>query len=208
MPFKKSCVARNKNGGNNMKKINYITTILIVISLFSLLTGCANLFNGFTPDITPEEIAAQMLVIPNSGIKMLKTEVTQEMYVSIMGKNPTTDSKEKKMPVDSVSWYDAIYFCNKLSEKAGLTPVYSVDGKTDVSKWNYEPHKENSITGTITQNLLASGYRLPTTEEWKYAAKGGEDYSYAGSNNLDEVAWYFRNSDFKSHDKICRLQRY
>ena len=42
----------------------------------------------------------------------------------------------------------------------------------------------------IEQNLNANGYRLPTVEEWQYAARGGENFEYAGSNNIDEVAWY------------------
>ena len=86
-----------------------------------------------------------------------------------------------------------------MSEEAGKTPVYSVNGSTDVSKWYYTPHKENSISGTVTWNKEADGYRLPTEEEWEYAAKGGENYEYAGSDSLDEVGWFKSNSDSKTH---------
>ncbi len=77
-----------------------------------------------------------------------------------------------------VSWYDAIYFCNKFSEKFGFTPVYSVNGTTDVSKWNYTLHNGDSIRGEVTQNTKANEFRLPTVEEWQYAAKGGQKYTY------------------------------
>ena len=82
----------------------------------------------------------------------------------------------------------------------GLVPVYSVDGITDVTKWNYVPHKRYDLEGKIEQNLNANGYRLPTVEEWQYAARGGEGFDYAGSNNIDEVAWYIGNSNFKTHE--------
>ena len=101
--------------------------------------------------------------------------------------------------MEQVSWYDAVYFCNKLSAKCGLTPVYAVDGETDVGKWGYAPHKKEKITGTVSQNENASGYRLPTVEEWQYAAKGGQEFKYSGSYNSDEVGWYSENSGSKTH---------
>lgn len=145
--------------------------------------------------------------IPDKNIKMLLTEVTQYVYEIVMGENPSYFDRnpaegelQVKRPVEYVSWYDAIYFCNKLSTMFGLVPVYSVDGITDVTKWNYVPHKENVLKGKIEQNLNANGYRLPTVEEWKYAASGGKGFNYAGSDNIDEVAWYKENSNFITHE--------
>ena len=144
------------------------------------------------------EVAKMFNSIPERNFKMLNTEVTQKLYTSVMGSNPSY-YKGDNNPVERVSWYDAIYFCNKLSEKLGFTPVYAVDGKTDVTTWNYTPHTGDSIRGKIAMYTKANGFRLPTSEEWWYAAKGGQNYTYSGSNNLDEVGWYHDNSGGKTH---------
>ena len=139
-----------------------------------------------------------MVKIPGQNYKMMPTEVTQKLYQWVMGENPSKFKGENN-PVEIVSWYDAIIFCNKLSEKIGLEPVYSIRGNTDVTKWNYSPHSDYSTKREITQNLQAKGFRLPTLDEWQYAAKGGQDYRYAGSNNFDEVGWGGCNSGHKTH---------
>ena len=156
-----------------------------------------------------------MVKIPGKDYSISRTEVTQKLYESVMGENPSyfcrdnedLDEDELKnlkrntsnYPVENVSWYDAIYFCNKLSEKKGLQPVYAVNGETRVRKWNYKPHNEDEIYGEITQNIFADGYRLPIEEEWVYAAKGGEVYDYSGSDDIDKVAWYDDNSNLVTH---------
>ena len=156
-----------------------------------------------------------MVKVPGRDYSISRTEVTQKLYESVMGENPSyfcrdnedLDEDELKnlkrntsnYPVENVSWYDAIYFCNKLSKKNGLQPVYAVDGETSVRKWDYEPYNDDEIYGEITQNIFADGYRLPTVEEWLYAAKGGKNYRYSGSYDIDKVAWYEGNSNDVVH---------
>ena len=122
-----------------------------------------------------------MIAVPGKKFSILATEVTQELYKSVMGENPSEFNGEKNLPVEKVSWYDAVEFCNKLSKEAGLEPAYSINGSS------------------VEWNRNASGFRLPTVEEWQYAAKGGQDFKYSGSGNLDEVGWYSENSGNKTH---------
>ena len=143
-----------------------------------------------------KEYRETFVKIPGTNFAMIKTEVTQKLYTSVMGSNPSS-FKGDYNPVENVSWCDAVYFCNKLSERYGFTPVYAVDGKTDVATWNYTIG--DSIRGKVTQNTIANGFRLPTVEEWQYAAKGGQNYTYLGSDNLDEVGWYDDNSGKRTH---------
>lgn len=151
------------------------------------------------PDETRQNIDRQMIPVPDKTYSILKTEVTQELYESVMGENPSCFKGEKNLPVENVSWYDAVYFCNKLSAKCGLTPVYAVDGEPDVEKWGYAPHKEEKITGTVSQNKNVDGYRLPAVEEWQYAAKCRYVYEFSGSEDLSDVGWWQYNSDEKTH---------
>ena len=124
--------------------------------------------------------------IPGKNFEILCTEVTQKLYQEIMGENPS-GFKGDNLPVENVSWHDAVEFCNALSKKTGLTPVYTIE------LLNY------GIDIIVKQNDSANGFRLPTEEEWEYAAKGGDNYIFAGSNNIDDVAWYRDNSDSKTH---------
>jgi formylglycine-generating enzyme required for sulfatase activity len=79
-----------------------------------------------------------------------------------------------------------VTFCNALSELAGLKPAYEF---VDFDIW-----------GTAVKEVAgASGYRLPTEAEWEYAARAGQTHTYAGSNRVDEVAWYASNSGNQTH---------
>ena len=113
-----------------------------------------------------------------------KYEVTQKQWKDVMGKNPS-NWKGDNLPVENVSWYDVVEFCNKLSEREGLTPCYTGSGDN------------------IRCNFKANGYRLPTEAEWEYAARGGKKskgYKYSGSNTLGDVGWFKDNSGKKTHD--------
>lgn len=115
-----------------------------------------------------------------------QTEVTQGQYQAVMGKNPAQflgQTGWENLPVENVSWLDAVTYCNKLSELEDRPHCYQIERESQV-KW---------------EGLGCRGYRLPTEAEWEYAARADEPAEYAGSDNLDEVAWYGGDAEAKPH---------
>ena len=110
-------------------------------------------------------------------------EVTQGQYRAVIGNNPSRFKGSDDLPVESVSWLEAVGFCNKLSEREYRVPFYRVNGT------------EVTIVG-------GNGYRLPSEAEWEYAcrAKSADLYPFGDdAGKLDEHAWYDGNAEAKTH---------
>ena len=101
-----------------------------------------------------------------SAFYLSPTEVTQEQYQQVMGENPS-HFQGQQLPVENVTWYQAVEFCNKLSSQKGLTPAYQVNGNT------------------VTWDRSADGYRLSTEAEWEYAARAGTHSIYYFGNQIN-----------------------
>lgn len=160
--------------------------------------------DGTSDNVTPTS------TVTLTGFYMGKYEVTQEQYQAVTGTNPSIYNSnpaagevQGKRPVEGVTWYDAILFCNRLSLLEGLTPAYQVTG---VTNWNTAtaPTSDNTDWNNATILVGSDGYRLPTKAQWEYAAKGGNgspsNYIYAGSNIVDDVAWDYNNSNSRTHE--------
>jgi len=132
-----------------------------------------------------------------------KYEVTQSSYLYVMGTNPSDFQDDPTRPVGRVSWFKAIEYCNRRSLLESLTPCYSYGSYgTDPDDWPAGWSDTAANHSLISCNWTSGGYRLPTEMEWMFAARGGnlcQGYTYSGSNDVAEVAWYYANSGMTTH---------
>jgi len=130
-------------------------------------------------------------VLITRAFMMSRTQVTMKQYRVVMGYNPSL-FRGPDMPVEQVSWYDAVKFCNELSRLEGLDPCYSGSGSN------------------MDCNFAARGYRLPTEAEWEYACRAGTETDFHTGNMthqekepldpaLDRAGWYGGNSEGSTH---------
>ncbi|MGL4942045.1 MAG: SUMF1/EgtB/PvdO family nonheme iron enzyme [Thermoguttaceae bacterium] len=120
--------------------------------------------------------------------------VKQSEFIAVMERNTSLSVDSADNPVENLTWYDAIDFCNALSVKEGLEPYYGVKGRV-------MRHHEVAEFGTV-EVLGGTGYRLPTEAEWEYACRAGSITPWYCGNQISEIgqfAWYYDNAQQTTH---------
>ncbi|WP_335966433.1 SUMF1/EgtB/PvdO family nonheme iron enzyme [Galbibacter sp. PAP.153] len=116
-----------------------------------------------------------------NSFELFKFPITQQLYKTITNENPSA-FKGDRLPVETVSWIDAVNFCNGLSRSLGRENCYMIDLATE----------------KVSLNSIANGFRLPTEAEWQYACQAGtKDIRYG---DLNEVAWFKNNSNDRTQE--------
>src|ERR1700737_2513487 len=115
------------------------------------------------------------------SVELAPFPIIQARYVQVTGQRPST-AQGDQLPVEGVSWLDAVRFCNALSQREGLTPAFRLHADVEGIEWD----------------ASADGYRLPTEAEWEHACRAGTTGPRYGQ--LDEIAWHRGNSHERIHD--------
>ncbi|MCL2410582.1 MAG: formylglycine-generating enzyme family protein [Treponema sp.] len=215
--------------------------IIAVTAIIGLIAGCGSTYN-IIPDHSPMEMVrveggtfelgrelgtagsgdtTPVSTVTLTGFYMGKYPVTQAQWLAVMGNNPSSfrsnpaaGEVQGRRPVETVSWYDAIVFANRLSELRGFPPAYEMQTAANTSEWSTDPatwgavprerdDPERARWDAVRIRAGSTGYRLPTEAQWEFAAKGGnrgETYTFSGSDDVDEVAWHWGNSGGRTRE--------
>jgi len=143
-------------------------------------------------------------VISISGFFMAPYEVSKVGYAAVMGETPSYFTNNINAPVERVSWFDTVEYCNRRSMQEGLEPCYSYSTYgTNPDDWPADWDKSKSNHELVTCNFAMNGYRLPTEMEWMYAANAAAADTlatpYSGGSTVGNVAWYISNSGNATH---------
>jgi len=141
--------------------------------------------------------------------------VTQEQWVRVMGSNPSGNQASNpvagdvqgRRPVTGVSWYDSLVFANRLSIMEGLSPAYRINGSTNPDLWGPVPTSWNAVWMAVEIVSGSTGWRLPTDEQWEYAARAGTTSAFnngtvnwESQGDLDKIGWFGFNSGGRSRE--------
>jgi len=166
--------------GDEIIELNEIESITIIKDNMIFVEGGTFVMGDHFNEGIDNEIPLHNVTL--SSFYISKTEITQTEWEAVNDNNPSNYPGENN-PVEKVSWFDAVEYCNALSILENLTPCYTGTGNT------------------ITCDFTANGYRLPTEAEWEFAARGGihsiDNFRYSGCNEefeLTNFGWYYSNN--------------
>ena len=110
--------------------------------------------------------------------------ITREIFTTLMGYDPSSDTCGQDCPMTMINWYEVAALANIMSETEGLTPCFTCEGEGDFITCDF----------AISDPYQCDGYRMPTESEWEYAARAGEYHLYSGSDTAQDVGWYWDNT--------------